>query len=493
MMDNKQEEKNIIEGRHHKIPAGNPGLRDRIANVKTTRWIRFGIVSLIFFLWVIWMGNPWLLLIWLLLLDIYITGFIPWTWWKGTKGPTRTVMGWVDAIIYALILVYIIFAFIGQNYMIPSSSLEKSLLVGDYLWVNKALYGPRVPQTPLHFPLEQHTMPIINTKSYIEHPQLPYHRLPGIRSIQRGDIVVFNYPQGDTVALKIQNPDYYQISADLRNNGISNPKAYIEANPEVFGEIVYRPVDRRENYVKRAIGLPGERLRISRDSIFINGRPIAQPTNVQFNYLVPVKNVIPGTRWEEIGVSFDDYQNALTKDEQTGEFYYNLPLTYEMKSKVEKWPEVTGPLLTEAQTGRYDLSMGIFPMGNNYGWSRPDMGEFWIPKRGSTLHLTLENLPIYERAIRVYEGNDLKVKDGKIYINGLHAEYYTFKMDYYWMMGDNRDRSADSRYWGFVPEDHIVGTPMFVFASFDKDKSLLDGKIRWDRIFKSANPDSGKW
>ena len=403
------------------------------------------------------------------------------------------VMGWVDAIIYALILVYIIFAFIGQNYMIPSSSLEKSLLVGDYLWVNKALYGPRVPQTPLHFPLEQHTLPIINTKSYIENPQLPYHRLPGIRSIKRGDIVVFNYPQGDTVALKIQNPDYYQISHDLRNNGITDPKAYMEANPEIFGEIVYRPVDRRENYVKRAIGLPGERLMIRNDSVFINGQPIAEPTNIQYNYIIPVKANIPEIRWEEIGVSKDDYSAGMGYNESTGTYYYNVPLTYEMKSKVEKWPEVIGAVLSEHQTGMFDLSAGIFPLDNPYGWSRPFMGEFWIPKRGSTLHLTLDNLPIYERVIKVYEGNDLEVKDGKIYINGNPTDYYTFKLDYYWMMGDNRDRSADSRYWGFVPEDHIVGTPMFVFASFDKDKSLFDGKIRWERILKSANPDSGKW
>ena len=485
-----------MEKTNHKTELKNKealGFKQRIREVKTTRWIRFGIVSLIFFLWVIWMGNPWLILLWLLLVDIYITNFIPWTWWKKTTGPTRVVMGWVDAIIYALILVYIIFAFIGQNYMIPSSSLEKSLLVGDYLWVNKALYGPRVPQTPLHFPLEQHTLPIINTKSYIENPQLPYHRLPGIRQIQRGDIVVFNYPQGDTVTLKIQNPDYYQISYDLKRTGIANPKAYIEANPDVFGEIVYRPVDRRENYVKRTIGLPGERLMIKKDTVFINGAPIAQPTNIQFNYIVPVKSPIPAYRWEEIGVSHDDYSQALVKDEYNNEYFYNLPLTYEMKSRVEKWPEVTGPLLTEAQTGKYDLSAGIFPLNNDYGWSRSDMEEFWIPQRGATLHLTLDNLPVYERVIKVYEGNDLEVKDGKIYINGTPTEYYTFKMDYYWMMGDNRDRSADSRYWGFVPEDHIVGTPMFVFASFDKDKNLLDGKVRWNRILKSANPDSGKW
>ena len=465
--------------------------RERISRVKTTRWIRFGIVSLLFFLWVIWMGNPWLALIWLLLIDIYITGFIPWTWWKKTKEPVRTVMAWVDAIVYALILVYIIFAFIGQNYKIPSSSLEKSLLVGDYLWVNKSLYGPRVPQTPLHFPLAQHTLPIVNTKSYIENPSLPYHRLPGMREIKRGDIVVFNYPQGDTVALNIQNPDYYQIAYDLKRNGIENPYEYMTSNPHIFGEIVWRPVDRRENYVKRAIGLPGERLLIRNDSVFINGEPIAEPTNVQFNYIVPVKVPISNEKWLELGVRADDHGDGPQYIDYLDLYFYNVPLTYEMKKTVESWPEVSGELRREGETGLYDLS-GMFPLGNEYGWTRPDMGEIWIPKRGTTLHLTLNNLPLYERAIKVYEGNDLVVKDGKIYINGQPTEYYTFKLDYYWMMGDNRDRSADSRYWGFVPEDHIVGSPMFIIASFDEERGLFDGKIRWNRILKSANPDN-KW
>ncbi|MDE6400840.1 MAG: S26 family signal peptidase [Muribaculaceae bacterium] len=158
---------------------------------------------------------------------------------------------------------------------------------------------------------------------------------------------------------------------------------------------------------------------------------------------------------------------------------------------VESWPEVSGPLRKESSMGIYDLS-GMFPTEADYGWTRPDMGEFWIPKRGSTLHLTLDNLPIYERAIRVYEGNDLKVKDGKIYINGQQTDYYTFKLDYYWMMGDNRDRSADSRYWGFVPEDHIVGSPMFIIASFDEERGWTDGKVRWNRILRDANPDD-KW
>ncbi len=465
--------------------------RSRLAGVKTTRWVRFAIVTVLFFLWVIWMGNPWLGLIWLLLLDIYITAYIPWTWWKRTKGPVRTLLSWLDAIIYALVLVYMIFAFVGQNYKIPSSSLEKSLLVGDYLWVNKTLYGPRVPQTPLHFPLAQHTLPLLNVKSYFDTPQLKYHRLKGIRSIERGDIVVFNFPQGDTVCTKIPNPDYYQICHDLREKGIEDPKAYIQAHPEIFGELVVRPVDRRENYVKRAVGLPGERVQIKNDVIYINGEPIADADNVQYNYVIPVSGPISDEKWESIEVRREDRGTAPMQDPRTGTLFYDVPLTAAAKAQLEQWPEVTGPLVRESESGLYDLS-GVYPLDAPYGWTRTDIGEFWLPKKGMTLKVTPYNMHFYRRLIEAYEGNDVKVADGKVYINGEETQWYTFKMDYYWMQGDNRDRSLDSRYWGPVPEDHIVGSPMFVLISFDEDRGWLDGKIRWNRILRSANPDKAK-
>lgn len=462
---------------------------DRLHRVKTTRWVRFAIVSLVFFLWVILMGNPWLAFLWLPLVDIYITQYIPWNWWKSRKGATRTVMAWVDAIVYALVLIYFIFAFVGQQYEIPSSSLEKSLLVGDRLWVDKTVYGARVPQTPVHFPLAQHTMPLIGGNSYLTNPQLKYHRMPGLRSIGRGDIVVFNYPQGDTVTRNISNPDYYQICHELRRNGIADPKQYILQNRAKFGELIWRPVDRRENYVKRAVGLPGERLRISGDTVYINGKAIPEPENVQFNYIIPVNGPISEEKWQSLGVRADDHGAAPIRNDYAGFSFYDVPLTKAMKAELEKWPEVIGPLQRESDSGMLELG-GVFPLGNDYGWTRPDMGEIWIPKRGSTLHLTPDNYPLYERAIRTYEGNDLAMRDGKIYINGKPSEYYTFKMDYYWMMGDNRDRSADSRYWGFVPEDHIVGTPVLILVSLDRERSLFDGKIRWNRVFRSPNPNN---
>lgn len=470
-------------------PEGKMSFMDRLRRVKTTRWIRFGVVSALFFLWVVLMGNPWLAFLWLILVDIYITGFVPWGWWKKKKGLTRTLMAWVDAIVYALVLIYIVFAFVGQQYEIPSSSLEKTLLVGDRLWVDKTVYGSRVPQTPIHFPLAQHTMPLLGTKSYIDKPQLEYHRLPGIRSIERGDIVVFNYPQGDTVAVKVPNPDYYQICHELRSNGVEDPKEFIKNNPDRFGELVVRPVDRRENYVKRAIGLPGERLKIIDDIVYINGKPLREPENVQFNYIIPVNGVISAEKWSDLGVRPEDAGNAPVRYEEAGFSYYNVPLTAAMKKEIEKFPEVIGPLQRESASGFYDLG-GVFPLGASYGWTRDNMGEFWIPKRGVTLHLTDANYPVYERAIRTYEGNTLeRLGNGKFLINGQPTEYYTFKMDYYWMMGDNRDRSADSRYWGLVPEDHIVGTPVVILVSLDKERGLFDGKIRWNRILRKPNPD----
>lgn len=468
--------------------------RERMARTKKTRWVRFGIVTLIFILWVIWLGNPWVLLLLPLLFDIYITGYIPFTWWKKSKSKvTRTVMSWVDAIVYALILVYLVFTFVGQNYEIPSSSLEKSLLVGDYLWVNKMAYGPRVPMTPLHFPLVQNTFPVINTKSYIEWPQWRYHRLKGLGNVKTGDIVVFNFPAGDTVATKMQNPDFYTLVKYFGRDVVMN-------NPGQFGEIVYRPVDRRENYVKRAVGLPGETLKIVNGDIFINGKKQPQPANVQFNYLFQTVRPLTDADWERYKISRDDVAQALVQPDpaeavnwtQAGfdlsalaaSPIYHLPLTAKTVDELKKSGLLKVLVREPAPAGEF-----LFPDGLSENWTRQDYGPVMIPRKGMTVKLTPENWPMYERVIRNYEYHtDSYVKDGRVYIDGKPADSYTFEMDYYFMMGDNRDCSLDSRYWGFVPEDHIVGKPMRVLISFDKDKSLFNGGIRWNRILKNANP-----
>ena len=252
--------------------------KERIEAIRTTRWIRFGAVALIYTLWVAWMGNWALLLGLVLLFDIYITGYIPFTWWKQSKNKNvRSVMSWIDAIVYALILVYFVFAFLGQNYQIPSSSLEKTLLTGDYLFVNKTVYGPRVPMTPVNFPLVHNELPMGLGKSYLDSPALSYHRLKGLRNVELGDIVVFNFPAGDTIMSKVQNPDYYTLVNTYGREAVL-------ANKDVFGEQIYRPVDRRENYVKRCVGLPGNRFKITDGVVYIDGVAQPQPENVQFNY-----------------------------------------------------------------------------------------------------------------------------------------------------------------------------------------------------------------
>lgn len=473
----------------------------RISSVKTTRWVRFGIVAALFLAWVIWLGEWWPAIFLFLLFDIYITGYIPFTWWKNSKNKTvRSVMSWVDAIVYALILVYFVFSFVGQNYQIPSSSLEKTLLTGDYLWVNKITYGPRVPMTPVHFPLVHNTMPIIGTKSYLDNPSVSYKRLKGLRNVETGDIVVFNFPAGDTVATRFEeSPEYYDILVDrFGRERLHNDK-------NTFGEIIYRPVDRRQNFVKRAVGLPGERIKIVNDTIYINGVAQAMPENVQFNYIAAFSSPLTPDQIHDLGITESDVENLslepidkanlMTWMPNAGHnsYFYALPMTDGMiesltaEGKLQDYIK-TSMLLPPGAQGSY-----LFPKGLARNWSLSNYGGeegIFIPQKGSTVELNDSTWAIYNRAIRNYEGHhDAYISDGTVYIDGKPADSYTFDMDYYFMMGDNRDNSQDSRFWGFVPEDHIVGTPVFVLVSFDKDRSLFDGGIRWNRIFKDANPD----
>ncbi|MDD7065213.1 MAG: signal peptidase I [Sodaliphilus pleomorphus] len=463
-------------------------LRERLARVKPTRWARFAIVSVIFLAWVAWLGSWWVVVFWPLLADIYLTQYVPWDWWKYSKSQAvRTVMSWVDAIVYALVLVYFLFLFVGQNYQIPSSSLEKTLLTGDYLWVNKMVYGPRVPQTPLHFPLAQNTLPG-GIKSYIEWPQWRYHRLKGVRKVQRGDIVVFNFPCGDTVTTKVNNPDFYHLVALYGADAIYS-------DPATYGKVVWRPVDRRDAYVKRCIGLPGETVRLVNGTVYINGKALPEPMHMQRNYVVITDGTaIAESLFDSMGVSREGQSMSQMEDGSMGKkmpdgsLLYVLPLTRKMVATLKAQPYVKQvQVMADADMADED-NMMTYPVGVRKTWTHNNYGPLWIPKKGATLKLTTANLPYYIRVIRTYEGNTVAVKGSTIYINGKPARSYTFKMDYYWMMGDNRDNSSDSRYWGFVPEDHIIGTPMFVIISFDKDKAF-PGNIRWNRLFIDANPD----
>ena len=483
-------------------------LKDRIITAikatRPTRWVRFGLVSLLFFAWVAWMGSWWLTPLWLLLADIYITGFIPLNWWRKSRSSVvRTLMAWVDAIVYALVLVYFIFAFVGQNYQIPSSSLEKTLLVGDYLWVNKMLYGPRVPMTPVHFPLVHNKMPIIGTDSYLDTPSNGYRRLKGLRSVESGDIVVFNFPAGDTVLTKMEeSPEYYYYA--LAKYG----REAIDSYPDKFGTRKYRPVDRRQNFVKRAVGLPGQRLRISGDTIYIDGKAQPFPENVQFSYLVTSDRGLDPEILSDLGITASDihpvsyteadrdYLSAFLPSARAARLFYVLPLTAEALNNLRESGYINGAVPTNRipafkATGK---DLFLFPEGIADSWTLSDYGGadgIWIPRKGSVIPINATTWAIYNRCIRNYEGHtDAYLgSDGKVYIDGKPQQWYKFALDYYFMMGDNRDYSQDSRFWGFVPEDHIVGTPMFVLISFDNDRSLLDGGIRWNRILRDANPD----
>jgi signal peptidase I len=444
------------------------------------------------------MGNAWLLLGLFLLYDIYITGFIPFTWWKKSKNAAvRGVMSWVDAIVYALVLVYFVFNFLGQNYQIPSSSLEKTLLTGDYLWVNKVVYGPRVPMTPVHFPLVHNTLPFLNCNSYLESPSLSYHRLKGLRNVEAGDIVVFNFPAGDTVALKYEeSPEYYDIL--VKHFG----REVIKADPERFGKVVYRPVDRRTNFVKRAVGLPGQRLKIVNDIIYIDGKAQKQPENVQYRYVAVMDRPLTDEQMHELEITPSD----VIEIQRGSEIYYPLlqrlgidheynlsviPLTKSMIKTLTDSKQLLA--YTKLSALEIEEMPDLFPDNVSEGWTLSNYGGdqgLLIPKKGMTVEMNEANWWTYQRVIRNYENHpEAHLHDGVVYMGNTPIKSYTFAMDYYFMMGDNRDMSQDSRFWGFVPEDHIVGTPMFVLISFDKDRSIFNGGIRWNRIFKDANPD----
>ncbi|GHT76495.1 signal peptidase I [Bacteroidia bacterium] len=452
------------------------------------KWIKFSIVAVLYILFVIWVQYYWLLFGLLLIFDIYISKIIPWDGWKQSKNPVvRKIADWADAIIFALIAVYIINIFIFQNYKIPSSSLEKTLLVGDYLCVSKVNYGPRVPNTPLAFPLTHHTLPIFNIQSYSNWPHWDYKRLKGFGPVKRGDIVVFNFPAGDTVAFNLQNQDYYDLVYQVGWERVNTDKRN-------FGKIIYRPVDRRENYVKRCIGMPGDTLQIIDNQICINGNELQTPSKAQFNYFVETTgNLFTEKQFRKLGVSKDDQRLCnrgadaprmfdflgITRNE-TGNYnpVYCLPLTQEMLEFLKKsnWAKSIR-IQPDAFGGK------TYPYDYNTGWTRDNFGPVWIPKKGETIVLDEQNVALYSRCIINYEGNTLRADGGKYYINGSPANCYTFKYDYYFMMGDNRHNSLDSRYWGFVPEDHIVGKPLIIWLSIDKDRGWFDGKIRWNRLF----------
>ena len=439
--------------------------------ILSNKWFKFAVVGGLYLLWVIWMGNFWWLPGLAVIFDMYITEKVHWAFWKKKNPPNgrqTKVVEWIDAIIFAVIAATFIRMFFIEAYTIPTSSMEKSLLVGDYLFVSKTAYGPKTPNTPLSFPFVHNTMPLTKgTKSYLEWIQRPYHRMAGFGKIKNDDVVVFHFPEGDTVALNMQAASYHQLVRDYSRERVWDDKRN-------FGEIVSRPVDKRENYIKRCVAIPGDEIKLERGQLFVNGKPQQTIPGLQHNYRVTTNGTaINPKALDKLKIAEDD-RNVYSSEQ------YEFPLTDENAGKLKEFSNVVSVEKIAREPGIWEP--GIFPSHQNFQWNVDNFGPITIPGKGKTVQLTIDNLPLYKRIISVYENNKLEVNGSEIKINGEAATSYTFKMDYYWMMGDNRNNSADSRYWGFVPEDHVVGKAKFIWLSMDKDRSF-PAKIRLGRMF----------
>ena len=448
-------------------------MMDKIKAFFANRWVGFSLATLLYVLWfVVWTGNLWFLLGIVVIYDLYISKYL-YRWigrrneeWCAKSDTYRTVYEWVNAIIFATVVATLIHTFFFQMYVIPSSSMEKTMLVGDYLYVSKVTYGPQMPNTPLAFPFVHHTMPFSTTKkSFSEAIKWPYKRLKGLRSVERDDVVVFNFPAGDTVLLENQGVTYYDVLREYQQEyGAERGRRELEANYT----IISRPVDKRENYIKRCVAIAGDTVQIVNTELFVNGKAQASLPEKQYCYSIETSSPISAYAIEQMGI---------TEMSGGGNFYFS-PLTDSMVEQFKSMNNVTS-------IERYVAQDQCFPYSEQYTWTADNMGPLWIPKAGATISLNEQTWPLYERVIDVYENNDVEVRNGAYYINGEQATSYTFKMDYYWMMGDNRHNSADSRYWGFVPEDHIVGKASFIWLSMDKNKSF-PSNIRWNRLFKKV-------
>ncbi len=440
------------------------------------KWFKFSLWGGLYLLWVIWLGNYWWLLGLAVIFGLYITRKVRWAFWRKKSdkgGKYNGLLEWFDALVFALVAATFIRMFFIEAYTIPTGSMEKTLLVGDYLFVSKVAYGPKVPETPLSFPLVHNVMPITGGESYSELIKNDYRRLKGFSNVERDDIVVFGFPHGDTVLKALPQDDYYQL---VRMNG--NNREYTK---KMYGPVIVRPNDKKDNYVKRCVAVAGDTLSVVNGNVIVNGVPQQEYEGLQSTYTVYTNGSAINNRiLKEIGLTpqevyFDPSlpgypELTLTKGELAK--VKDLAVVAEIRENIDVYPP-----------DYPDSPIILFPFTNTFEWTRDNYGPLWVPAKGAETVLTLENLPLYERIISTYEKNTLEVKDGEIFINGEKANSYVFKQDYYFMMGDNRHHSLDSRYWGFVPEDHIVGKPVLLWFSTDKYESF-PSNIRWNRLFK---------
>ncbi|WP_269223670.1 signal peptidase I [Flavobacterium sp. IMCC34518] len=365
--------------------------------------------------------------------------------------PDHKAQDTISSLLFAVIVATIVHTYLIQPYTIPTSSLEKSLLVGDFLFVSKMNYGARVPMTTVAMPMVHDTIPLTKQKSYLNWPQLPYFRLPGIQTINRTDIVVFNWP-ADTVFK-------FRDRSGLR---------------------VDKPIDKKSNYVKRCVGIPGDSLSIKDGLVYINGKELylGDRAKPQFSYNVAIDGKTP-IDFEYLLKNMDVTDGAGFINESRDTLFISA-LTAAGAERLKNVPGITSVKRIISK----NVEDGIFPHINK--WNRDNFGPIYIPQQAKTVALNLETLPFYKTIITDYEKKDLKVNGNEIRIDGKVVTTYTFDQNYYWMMGDNRHNSEDSRYWGFVPENHIVGKPIFIWMSWDTNGKGLN-KIRWDRVFTTVN------
>ena len=408
-------------------------------NLKITIFI-LGTILWSFFVYLI--GGEWLYFVPLIIADILFWETINWQFWKKKKKKKKKIKSeirsWFDAIVFAVIAATLLRTFIIEAYTIPTSSMEKSMLIGDFLFVSKVSYGPRVPMTPIAFPLVHHTMPIFGGKSYSEIIQLPYHRMKGFGKVKRNDCVVFNWP----------------------------------------AEKLGRPIDKKENYVKRCVGLPGDTIEMINSKLFVNNKPQTSKIGMKKQWRYDIKTASPlnlNRLYEKYDITEKGY--GRNKNE------YAMALTEENYETLKKFPNIK-KINRRIEPKNY-YSDYIFPHNKKYKWNIDNHDKFVIPKENTTVNISIENISLYKDIIERYENNSLEIKGNDLYINNKITDKYTFKMNYYWMVGDNRHNSADSRFWGFVPENHIVGKALFIWMSWDKNAKGIK-KIRWRRLFSSV-------